>query len=214
MTSPSPAPVTPWRIIRAYLLQREYADTKSLFDAITKHNARYTQKAFHNLLTRSKQNGMLRQPKRLAYALTQKGRGDTTGPEELNLPIIEPITQEPVKPLCPVVPEAAKRLLATKPTTEQIPDSPPYTAPRGSEWVRDERGLFKLTPITQDEDKAGHYMLYIEGRNSPNHIHTTEQLAQAEAERLARKEQRPVFILKAIARVKLADAPVIREELT
>lgn len=198
MSKAAPERVTSWRILRAYLLVREYADTRSLFDALRKHNERYTQKAFHNLLTRSKQKGLIRQPKRLAYALTQKGRGDVAGPEGIEL------EQPPqAEPLCPVVPEQAKTLWG-----QQWMDK---ASPRTH--LSSEADIDRLEQEMSQPQTPGQYMLYIEGKSGPTKIHTTEQDAQAEAERLTRIERRPVLIFKAIAKIKLAESPVIREEL-
>lgn len=206
MNKAAPERVTPWRILRAYLLVREYATTKSLFDALRKHNERYTQKAFHNLLTRSKQKGLIRQPKRLTYALTQKGRGDVAGPEgiELGTP------HEPTgKPICPVVPEAAQKLWGQRAPEMMTKIADSLTNPGPRTRLGSDEGIDRLAKET-----PGQYMLRLEGTLMESmKIYTTEQEAQEQAERLARLERRPVLILKAIANIKLAESPVIREEL-
>jgi hypothetical protein len=229
MSSPAEPAITPWRIIRTYLLQREYADTKALFDAIKKHNANYKQKAFHNLLTRAKQRGNLKQPKKFCYALTQHGRGDVTGPEELNKPIAADNRPKSAG-ICPVIPERAQQLWGQTASAPDAPTpdtkgggkpatsfpAPPCTAPNGYEWVINATGRHELAKITwRDKEPAekGFYMVYLQGRNAPCVQHLTEDAAQDEATRLARKEKCTAYVLKAVAKIELAEQPVTKTEL-
>jgi hypothetical protein len=57
------------------------------------------------------------------------------------------------------------------------------------------------------------YMLYVEGGNSPTATHMSRIEAYAEAERLARKTLKRVYILKGIEIVEVSEAPIKRTEL-
>jgi hypothetical protein len=57
------------------------------------------------------------------------------------------------------------------------------------------------------------YMLYVEGGNSPTATHVSMIKAYAEAERLARKTLKRVYILKGIEIVEVDAAPIKRTML-
>lgn len=49
------------------------------------------------------------------------------------------------------------------------------------------------------------WMCLVEGGSCPTFRHESEAQAKAEAERLARQEKKPVYVLQAIDSVKVAD---------
>ena len=53
------------------------------------------------------------------------------------------------------------------------------------------------------------YMLYVEGKNSPAKKHFSIEEARIEAERLARKEKKPVYVLLTREMCEIAEAPVL-----
>ena len=52
------------------------------------------------------------------------------------------------------------------------------------------------------------YCCYVEGKSAPVIQHPTQEEAEKEAERLARKENRKVYVLKAIKSCEIPDSPV------
>jgi hypothetical protein len=59
-------------------------------------------------------------------------------------------------------------------------------------------------------------MNYVQGRTSPTCAHATPEIAQTEAERLARLPDnigREVFVLKAVKKCKVESAPTKWEEM-
>lgn len=57
-----------------------------------------------------------------------------------------------------------------------------------------------------------YYMVYVVGTQCPINLHSKQLSAELEAERLARKEKKEVFVFKAISKFELKD--VIKIDLT
>ena len=57
------------------------------------------------------------------------------------------------------------------------------------------------------------FMVYVECGNSPRKQHETLELAQKEAERLCRKEQKPAYVLMALMRCSILDQPMMWESI-
>jgi hypothetical protein len=58
-----------------------------------------------------------------------------------------------------------------------------------------------------------HFMCYVEGSHPPNKLHTELGEAMNEAERLCRKENKPVYVLRDIYRCEPTAPPVLWREV-
>lgn len=61
-------------------------------------------------------------------------------------------------------------------------------------------------------EKKEFYTVYVVGKQSPTHFHDTQELAEAEAIRLTKKERAIVFVFKAVSKFELNE--VIKTDLT
>ena len=82
----------------------------------------------------------------------------------------------------------------------------------GDKYVALERDMTlidnKITDEQKKENSDSFYCCYVEGTGGFAYKHSTEDKAVKEAERLARKENRKVYVLKAIKSCEIPDSPV------
>lgn len=56
------------------------------------------------------------------------------------------------------------------------------------------------------------YAVMVEGKQTPSRLHYSYDEAQAEAERLAKKEKRTAFVLKAVTKLEVSEVKIISLE--
>lgn len=61
----------------------------------------------------------------------------------------------------------------------------------------------------EHKEDEGFWMVYVDGASLPKVKHHNKEVAKAEAERLARKEGKTVYVLYACEGYKLQEAPVV-----
>lgn len=66
-----------------------------------------------------------------------------------------------------------------------------------------------MIPNEQHKDTDGFWMVYVDGASLPKVKHYDKKVAQDEAERLAKKEGRTVYVLFACEGYKLQEPPVV-----
>ena len=81
MPEPQAVPST-WRIIRAYLTQRESASHKHILAAIRVHRPLMSNPQYHNKMAQFENNGLIGHRSRALIYLTQKGREYVVDPKE------------------------------------------------------------------------------------------------------------------------------------
>lgn len=127
--------LTIWNIIRAYLLNREFATTKELFAEIRRHRPNFSQKMFHNRITRLKSSKDIKRIGYGKYTLTQQGRyewpslSDTERPKQsgaIQAPKPDQKECHEVKrtPRPKFIPPPDLGIKADKPATEDKPATP------------------------------------------------------------------------------------------
>jgi transglutaminase-like putative cysteine protease len=140
----------------------------------------------------AKADHLIKSEQRGVYKLTQKGRAEL---DEPHAGIDKSRDIQAPQPPIPVPSKGDGQPQKTAPIIPQVPEAA------------------KALWAPEQGTSEGFWMVYVQDRQMPTVQHKTYEIAEQEAERLARKEGKAVYLLKAVAKFELELAPVNKKRL-